>query len=84
MAFTIEVRGICIPKRCPVLGVELTSNVGGTSGSPNSPSLDRFDPSLGYIVGNVAVISNRANKLKSDATEEEMQALVNWLRKVSG
>jgi hypothetical protein len=77
--FEINVRGITIPKLCPVLGIELKPNVGGKTGSPHSPSLDRYNPALGYVVGNVAVISNRANLLKSDATPTEMMALVAWL-----
>jgi len=77
--FDLDVRGIVIPARCPVLGIKIEANTGGRSGSPNSPSLDRYDPAAGYVVGNVAVISNRANQIKSDATADEMAKIVLWM-----
>lgn len=73
--FTIEVVDIKIPTVCPVFGTLLKRNF--TSGyHDDSPSLDRIDNTKGYIPGNVRVISNRANALKSNATIEELEALV--------
>lgn len=69
---------IAIPIRCPVLGIELRHGVG--SPTDNSPTLDRIDNDLGYVDGNVAVISRRANRIKSDASLEELEAIVQWLR----
>ncbi len=43
-------------------------------------SLDRIDNSKGYIPGNVAVISWRANLIKNSSTLEELEAVVAWLR----
>ena len=71
---------IVIPVCCPVLGIELA--IGTRAGNAASPSLDRFVPSLGYVRGNVSVISNRANRLKSDGTLAEHEALVRWMRAV--
>lgn len=76
--FDLDLRGIHIPQVCPVLGIPLSVNVGGKTGAPGSPSLDRYDPHKGYIVGNTVVISHRANLLKSDATLSEWRALVSW------
>lgn len=77
--FTITVDDITIPSHCPVLGIEL---VKGTGRGPkeNSPSLDRFDPTLGYVPGNVYVISARANKIKSDATIDELEKVLAYAR----
>ena len=61
-----------IPLHCPVLGLPLYRNSGGAAQGPNSPSLDRIDPDLGYVRGNVKVISARANSIKSNATPEEL------------
>lgn len=61
-----------IPLHCPVLGLPLYRNSGGSAQGPNSPSLDRIDPALGYVKGNVKVISSRANSIKSNATPEEL------------
>ena len=58
-------------------------NVNGKTGSKNSPSLDRFDPAKGYVVGSVVVVSNRANQIKGDSTAGEIRALVEWVSEVS-
>lgn len=39
---------------------------------PRSMSLDRINPSLGYVPGNIAVISHLANTIKSDCTDPEV------------
>lgn len=49
--------------------------------SNNSPTIDRINPKLGYIKGNVWVISNKANRFKNDATLEELELLVANLRR---
>ena len=73
-----------LPTHCPVLGLELVYPGSGQGRMPESASLDRLDSSKGYIKGNVAVISWRANKLKSDATLEELQAIVRFMEKANG
>jgi hypothetical protein len=35
-------------------------------------SLDRIDNTKGYVPGNVVVVSYRANRIKSDATAQEL------------
>jgi hypothetical protein len=45
-----------------------------------SPSLDRFDLGAGYVVGNVALICWRCNNLKRNATIEELQQVVDWMK----
>jgi hypothetical protein len=42
---------------------------------PNSPSLDRIDPTKGYVKGNVWIVSHRANTLKGNATHDELKAI---------
>lgn len=68
--FNITKEDIVIPDVCPLLSTPMVS-----------PSLDRKDPTKGYVKGNVWVISNRANTLKNDATLEELQTLVENLSK---
>lgn len=63
---------------CPVLGTPFVWF--GQKLGPHSPSLDRNDPSKGYVRGNVTVISARANAIKSDACIDEIEAVARWLR----
>ena len=78
--FSLELSDLSpLPKVCPVLG--LTLNYIVTSGRPedNSPSIDRVNNSFGYVHGNVQVISNRANRLKSDGTREEHLKIAGYM-----
>lgn len=77
MEFNIDVSDVVIPDRCPVLGIMLS--VGDGRHTDFSPSLDRRNNELGYIKGNVAVISMRANRLKADAHFEEIECLFRWM-----
>lgn len=65
------------PSVCPVLGIRLDYNAHRSS--DNSPQIDRVDNSKGYTRDNVKVISRRANILKSDATLDELKAIVNYV-----
>lgn len=71
MAFDLELSDIVIPENCPFLGVPL-SKVVLQGRIPNRASIDRKDSSKGYIKGNVQVISSKANRMKNDATKEEL------------
>lgn len=46
----------------------------------SAAELDRLVPALGYVKGNVAFISRRINRLKNDATLQELERLVEWLK----
>lgn len=72
LPYSLRRQDISLPARCPVLGISLRV---GQSRSPSSPSLDRIDPSQGYIPGNVRVISDHANKLKGDRRLSDIRSL---------
>jgi len=57
------------PKVCPILGLELDWGMNGLNN--NSPSLDR-NPKFGYVKGKVMLMSQLANKMKSNATTEQL------------
>lgn len=78
--FSITIDDIVVPSHCPVLGLELTV-LSEASASHNSMSLDRIDNNLGYVPGNVIVVSYRANTLKKDASVEELEAIVNFYKR---
>lgn len=67
-----------LPTHCPVLGIELEYAADGPR-HDGTASIDRVDNSMGYTPNNVRIISWRANRLKSDATVDELRRLVNYL-----
>lgn len=76
--FNLKVEDITIPDVCPVLGIPLVKGKGKMHSG--SPQLDRKDNSQGYILGNVAVISQRANSIKQDASVETLEALIKYMK----
>jgi hypothetical protein len=75
--FCLDIRDIpAVPAVCPILGIAIKQN---DKAGPldSSPSLDRIYPHLGYVPGNVRIVSNRANRIRSDATAREL-ALIAW------
>lgn len=82
--FDIEVSDIVVPTYCPILGIPLYCQEGvGAVPVPeryNSPSLDRINNKKGYVKGNIAVISMRANQVKSDGTYEEIAAIAAFMK----
>jgi hypothetical protein len=77
--FDLSFQDIAIPERCPILGIPLRKGV-GKGGQPDSPSLDRFDNTKGYVKENVRVISWRANTIKKDATMEELEKIASYMK----
>jgi len=80
--FTIKVEDIEIPTHCPILNIPIVKNFGPHGPLPNSPSLDRIDPNGGYVKGNIHIISNKANTMKSNASLEELILLGEWAKVV--
>lgn len=74
--------------KCPVFGTkfawgsDFVRNVDGMK-ERSSPSVDRIIPEKGYIKGNIAVISIKANGIKTDATPDEIIMVAEWLKKQS-
>lgn len=68
-----------LPMVCPVFGEPL--RIAAEPQDPWSYSLDRVDNKMGYVPGNVVVMSHRANRLKNDGTADELEAIANWIRK---
>ena len=81
LEFNIDITDVIIPKKCPVLGIDIITDVQGKY-TYNSPSIDRIDNNKGYIKGNVRVISHRANHLKNDATSRELRMVMEDLEKL--
>jgi len=65
--------------RCPVFGQVFVTR--GSGFSKWSPSIDKIDPALGYVPGNIQIISMMANCMKRDATPDELLAFADWVIK---
>ena len=63
--------------KCPILGVPFVRGQGEPIST--SPSIDRIEPAKGYTIGNVQVISRRANLIKSDATAAQVMIVAQYL-----
>lgn len=69
---------------CPVLGIPFERRSDRNNNSPASPTVDRIVPSLGYIKGNVIIVSRRANNIKSDGKLDDLRAVLNFYEKLIG
>jgi len=74
LSFTITaeyLRGV-IPSdgRCPITQLEFKRGEGKVG--PQSMTLDRIEPSKGYVPGNVAIISHLANTIKQDCVDPQV------------
>jgi hypothetical protein len=81
LTFDLVATDITIPTTCPVLGIPIVlTNTGSNNkgGKDTSPSIDRVDTSKGYTKDNIVVVSWRANRLKSDATLDELTKLYEY------
>lgn len=83
LEFSITEEDIIIPDVCPVLGMPLSYNA-GKGKTDSSYSLDRIDPTKGYIKGNVQVMSSLANVMKNKATEEQLILFADWVYNTYG
>jgi len=79
--FTLKPEDVVIPDVCPILGIPLIANIG--KAADNSPSLDRIVPSQGYVKENIIIISNKANRIKTDATAEEINKVAQFYLKLN-
>ncbi len=71
--FNIELSDIILPEVCPILNVRFSNE------QKYSYSIDRIKPELGYVKGNIQVVSQLANAMKWSSTREERIAFANWV-----
>ena len=79
---TIEYLRSIAPDECPVFKTPFewgSSGLGRGKFKDNAPQLDRIVPELGYVVGNVAFISHRANRIKDNGTMQEHYDIADWI-----
>lgn len=74
----LTIDDLIAPEFCPALGIRLDWEAGVRA--DNLPSVDKIDPAGGYMRGNVAIISFRANRLKNNATLAEVEGIARYMR----
>ena len=68
--------------KCPVLGVNMEISKLGSKNNDSTASIDRIDPKKGYVKDNIIVVSMRANRIKSDATVDEIRKVADFYEKL--
>ena len=80
--FSITEADVVIPSVCPATGIRIVCH-GGTDGRQgghiDSPSLDRIEPRLGYVPGNVRVLSHLGNSMKGASTPSQLRRFAEWV-----
>ena len=82
---TIRPEDIPCPTHCKYLGIEIdyrTARERGRLRAWNAPSIDRIDSSKGYVLGNIQVISDLANRMKQEATIEQLVSFARGVLKI--
>lgn len=75
--FSISPADILVPEFCPYLETKFSFENKATI-----PSLDRIDPTKGYIKGNIQVISWMANQMKNNASIEQLMVFAKGIMQV--
>jgi hypothetical protein len=85
--FNLTINDLDIPDTCPVFGMPLKFGIsrGQSYRGPaeDSPSVDRIDPDKGYTKGNIVIVSWRANRMKMNASLNELQTLASFYTKLA-
>ena len=68
--------------KCPVFGYDLIYGGTGMSRPPNLAALDRIDNNIGYMKGNLHIISDHANSMKRNATYDELLRFAKWAQEM--
>ena len=76
-----DISDLTIPINCPVLGIPLRQERGRQT--DNSISIDRIDSDQGYTPDNVVIVSWRVNRLKSNATLDEMKKMTAFYESIA-
>lgn len=67
---------------CPIFNESFewgSAKLGKGKQNLTTPNLDRIIPELGYVQGNVAFISVKANRIKSNGTMEDHYKIADWI-----
>lgn len=68
---------------CPIFGEPFILH-GTKTGADMTPNIDRIDPVKGYVEGNIAIISSKANRIKSAYQSKDIYKVAQWLEQIEG
>lgn len=71
-----------VPDACPIFGTPFSFTCNVSGGTDTSPSIDRIDPKKGYVIENIAIISVKANAIKSAYTADDLLKVAKWLKDI--
>lgn len=80
--FDLKFSDLSFPLTCPLLNIPL-NYLEENFRADNYPTFDRIDSKKGYVKGNVHVVSWRANRIKCDATQEELELIAHNLKMIN-
>ena len=72
----LDLYDLTFPISCPALGIPLQFNRGAAA--DNSYSIDSINSQRGYTANNIVVVSNRVNRIKNNASLEELRRIVEY------
>ena len=64
--------------KCPVLRINFQMGYKNKKTKSYAPSLDRIEPKKGYINGNISIVCDIVNRLKSDASIVDLKKISNF------
>ena len=67
---------------CPALGVKMEIAKLYANDINYSPFFDRIDPKNGYTKNNIVIVSNKANRIKSDANVDDIRKVAAFYEKL--
>jgi hypothetical protein len=67
------------PELCPALGIKLRYEAQRSRNADDAPTIDRINSSLGYVRGNVQILSRKANRIKNDGSPEEVMRVAMFM-----
>lgn len=82
LEFNIPKGCLVVPDFCPVLKIQIIPGRNKGKFTDNSPSIDRIDNDKGYVIGNVHVISYLANRIKTNATVDQIMRVALYFKEL--
>lgn len=67
------------PECCPALGIRLRYEAQRSRNANDAPTIDRIDSALGYVRGNIQILSRKANRIKNDGSPEEVMRVARFM-----